>query len=135
MTSRASKTVKAMATAAAIASTKSAPTFVPRSPSIEIDESGTGELWGSVTAGFGAIDSLTGVGVGLVTASAGVAKTTGGSFGLLSLDPSDKELFSDEISSFGVPADSTRSESGAGELLADASVLGVAPRDSGLFLF
>lgn len=135
MTSRANKTVKAMATAAAIASTKSAPTFGPRSPSIEIDESGTGELWGSVTAGFGAIDSLTGAGVGLTVGSAGVAKTTGGLFGLLSVDSSEKELLSDKISSFGASADSTCSESGTGILLADASVLGVAPRVSDLFSF
>ena len=135
MTSCASKTVKAMAMAAAIASTKSAPTFGPRSPSIEIDESATGELWGSFTSGFGAIDSLTGAGVGLATGSAGVARTTGGMSGLLSVDASGKELFSDEISCFEASADSTCSESGVGELLVDASILGVAPWVSDSFSF
>tara|TARA_X000000950_G_scaffold80633_1_gene101396 strand:- start:5334 stop:5741 length:408 start_codon:yes stop_codon:yes gene_type:complete len=135
MTSRANKTVKAMATAAAIASMKRAPTFGLRFPSIEIDESATGELGGSVTAGFGAIDSLTGAGVGLAAGSTGVAKTTGGLFGLLSADSSEKELFSDEISCSGASADSTRSESGAGESLADKSTLGVEPRVSDSFLF
>ena len=135
MTSRANKTVEAIATAAAIASTKRAPTLGSRSSSIEIDESTTGELGGSVTAGFGAIDSLTGAGLGLAAGSTGVAKTTGGLFGLLSSDSSEKELSSDEISCFESSADSTRSESGEGESLADKSTLGVEPRVSDSFLF
>ena len=82
-----SKTVKAMATAAAIASMMSAPTFGLWSPSIEIDESVTGELAGSVAAGLtlGAMATLTGVGVGLARDSAGLAKTTGGLLGLFSV--------------------------------------------------
>ena len=80
MTSCASKTVKAMAMAAAIASTMIAPTFWSQSPSIEIDESTAGELAGFVTAGLGAItDTLTGAGVG----SAALARTTGVLFGIL----------------------------------------------------
>ena len=51
MMSCTSKTVKAMATAAAIASMMSAPTFGLLSPSIEIDESVAGEPAGPVAAG------------------------------------------------------------------------------------
>ena len=87
MTSCASKTVKAMATAAAIASTMIAPTFWSRSPLMEIDESTTGELSGFVAAGLGVTDTLTGVGVGSVGGSAGLARTTGVLYGLLPADP------------------------------------------------
>ncbi len=131
MTSCASKTVKAMATAAAIASAMIAPTFWSRSPSIEIDESTTGELASFVTAGLGATETLTGAGVG----SAGLARTTGVLFGLPSADPSGKVVVIDESSGFEASADSTCSTSGAGVLLAGPSKLGVDPRVSDSFLF
>ena len=87
MMSCTSKTVKAMATAAAIASMMSAPTFGLLFPSIEIDESVTGEPVGSVAAGLtlGAMANLTGAGVGLAGDSAGLARTTGGLLGLFSV--------------------------------------------------
>ena len=88
MMSCASRTVKPMATAAAIASTMVAPTFWLRSPSMEIDESATGELAGFVAAGLGATDTLTGAGVGSAGGSAGLARTTGILFVLLPADPS-----------------------------------------------
>ena len=137
MTSCASKTVKAMATAAAIASTMIAPTFWSRSPSMEIDESTTGEPAGFVTAGLGATDSLTGIGAGAGSAcgSAGLARTTGGLLGLLSADISGKVVVLDESSGFEASADPTCSESGAGVLLAESSILEVDPRVSDSFLF
>ena len=87
MMSCTSKTVKAMATASAIASMMSAPTFGLLFPSIEIDESVTGEPAGSVAAGLtlGAIATLTGAGVGLARDSAGLARISGGLLGLLSV--------------------------------------------------
>ena len=135
MTSCANKTVKAMATAAAIASTMIAPTFWSRSPSMEMDESTTGELAGFVTAGLGAMDTLTGAGVGSTGGSAGLARTTGVFFGLPSADPSGEGVVLDESSGFEASADSTSSASGAGVLLADPSILGVDPRVSDSFLF
>ena len=131
MTSCASKTVKAMARAAEIASTMIAPTFGSRSPSIEIDESTTGEVAGFVMAGLGAMDTLTGAGVG----SAGLARTTGGLFGLLSVDPPGKAVVLDENSGFEASEGSTCPASGAGVLLADPSMLGVDPRVCDSFLF
>ena len=133
MTSCASKTVKAMARAAEIASTMIAPTFGSRSPSIEIDESTTGEVAGFVMAGLGAMDTLTGAGAGV--GSAGLARTTGGLFRLLSVDPPGKAVVLDENSGFEASADSTCSASGAGVLLADPSMLGVDPRVCDSFLF
>lgn len=127
----ASKTVKAMATAAAIASTMVAPTFGSRSPSMEIDESTTGELAGFVTAGLGAAETLTVAGAG----SAGLARTSGVLFSLLSANPSGEGVVLDENSGFEASADSTCSESGAGVLLADSSTLEVDPRVFDSFLF
>ena len=135
MTSCASKTVKAMATAAAIASTMIAPTFRSLSSSIEIDESTTGELAGFVTAGLGAIDTLIGAGIASAGGSVGFARTTRGLFGLLSADPSGKVVVLDESSGFEASADPTCSESGAGVLLAESSILEVDPRVSDSFLF
>ena len=68
-----------MATAAAIASMMSAPTFGLLSSSIEIDESVAGEPIVSVAAGlaFGAMATSTGVGVGSDRASIGSVRTTG----------------------------------------------------------
>ena len=82
-----SKTVKAMATAAALASMMSAPTFGLLSPSIEIDESATCEPAGSVAAGLtlGAMATFIGAGVGLAGDSADLARTTGGLLGLFSV--------------------------------------------------
>ena len=82
-----SKTVKAMATAAAIASMMSAPTFGLLSPSIEIDESVTCEPAGSIAAGLtvGAMVTLIGAGVGLARDSAVLARTTGDLLDLSSL--------------------------------------------------
>lgn len=131
----ASKTVKAMATAAAIASTMIAPYFWSRSSSMEIDESTTGELAGFVTAGLGATDTLTGAGIASAGGSAGLARTTGVLFGLLSADPSGEGLVLDKSFSFEVSETSICSESGAGVLLADSSILGVDPRVSDSFLF
>ena len=131
MTSCASKTVKAMATAAAIASRMIAPTFWSRSPSMETDESTTGELAGFVAAGLGATDTLTGSAGG----SAGLARTIGVLFGLLSADPSGKGVVLDESSGFEASVDSTCSASGAGVLLADSFVLGVNLRVCDSFLF
>ena len=135
MMSCASKTVKAMAMAAAIASKMIAPTFWSRSSPIEIDESITGELVGFVTAGLGGADILTGPGVGSTFGSGGLARTSGGLFGLLSGDPSGKGLILDENSCFEVSADSTFFASDAGVLLSDPFTLGVDPRVSDSFLF
>jgi hypothetical protein len=135
MTSCASKTVKAMATAAAIASTMIAPTFRSPSPSIEIDESTTGELAGFVTAGLGAMDILIGAGIASAGGSVGFARTTGGLLGLLSADPSGKAVVLDESSGFEASEASICSESGAGVQLADSSILGDDVRVSDSFLF
>jgi hypothetical protein len=113
------------------------PTFWSRSSPIEIDESITGELVGFVTAGLGGADILTGagVGVGSTFGSGGLARTSGGLFGLLSGDPSGKGLILDENSCFEVSADSTFFASDAGVLLSDSFTLGVDPRVSDSFLF
>ena len=102
MMSCTSKTVKAMATAAAIASMMSAPTFGLLSPSIEIDESVTGEPVGSVAAGLtlGAMATLIGAGVGLAGDSADLARTTGGLVGLLSENSSEEGVGIEEVSGF-----------------------------------
>jgi hypothetical protein len=131
MTSFASKTEKAMATIAAIESTIIAPAFGLRSPSMEIDESTTGELVGFVAVGLGAMDTLTGTGVD----SVGLARTTGGLFGLLSAEPSGKGVVVDESSGSEVSADFTFSASGAGVLLTDPPVMGVDPSVSDSILF
>ena len=90
----ASKTVKAMATAAAIASMIITPTFGLLSTSIEIDESVTSESAGSLAAGLTlvAMVTLTGVGVGLARDSAGLARTSGGLLGLFSAISSKEEV-------------------------------------------
>ena len=120
-----SKTVKAMATAAAIASMMSAPTFGLLSPSIEIDESVTGEPAGSVAAGLtlGAIASLIGAGVGLARGSAGLARTTGGLLGLFSVISSKEGVGLALSSGFEVSAGSTFSASVSGFALLARSLL------------
>ena len=147
MTSCASKTVKAMATAAAIASMISAATFGLLSSSIEIDESATGELAGSVAAGLGAMATLTGAGVGLTCVSAGVsagfsagfstglARTTGGLLGLLSAISSEEGVACEETSGSEASADSTCSASDAGLALLARSLLELASGVSDVFSF
>lgn len=118
MTSCASKTVKAMAMAAASASKMSAPTFGRLSSSIEIDESGTGLPAGFVAAGLGAMATLTGAGLALAGVSAeflaGLARTTGGLLGLLLSNPSEEGLAVEGISGIEASVDSRCSASGAG---------------------
>ena len=143
MTSCASKTVKAMATAAAIASMMSAATFGLLSSSIEIDESATGELAGSVAAGLGAMATLTGAGVGLTCVSAGfsagfstgLARTTGGLLGLLSAISSEEGVACEETSGSEASADSTCSASDAGLALLVRSLLELASGVSDVFSF
>lgn len=143
MTSCASKTVKAMATAAAIASMMSAATFGLLSSSIEIDESATGELAGSVAAGLGAMATLTGAGVGLTCVSAGfsagfsagLARTTGGLLGLLSAISSEEGVACEETSGSEASADSTCSASDAGLALLARSLLELASGVSDVFSF
>ena len=135
MTSCASKIAKEMATAAAIASTMSAPTFWSRSPSIEIDESAACEATVSFAADSGAMDTLIGAGVDSEGASDGLARTSGGLFGLLSADPSGNTVGLDKISLFEASADSTFSAPGTDVLLADTSIPGADSMVSDSFLF
>ena len=125
MMSCTSKTVKAMVTAAAIASMMSAPTFGPLSPSIEIDGSVTGESAGSVAAGLtlGAIVTFTGAGVGLASDSAGLARTIGDLLGLFSVISSKEGVGLTLSSGFEVSAGSTCSASVSGFALLARSLL------------
>ena len=130
-----SKTVKAMAIAAAMASTMRAPTCGSRFLSIEIDESGTGKLVVSFTLDLGTIGTLTGTGAGLDCASAGLARTTGGLFGLISADPSEEWAVFDESNGFAASADSTCPASDTGLVLPVPSLLEFATGVSTVFSF
>lgn len=128
-----------MATAAAPASMMSAATFGLLSSSIEIDESVTGELAGSVAAGLGAMAILTGAGVGLTCVSAGfsagLARTIGGLLGLLSAISSEEGVACEETSGSEASADSTCSASDAGLALLARSLLELASGVSDVFSF
>ena len=81
-----SKSVKAMATAAAIESMMSALTFGLLSSSIEIEESVTCEPAGTVAAGLalGVVATLIGAGVASIRESPDLARISGGLLGLFS---------------------------------------------------
>lgn len=87
-----SKSVKAMATAAAIESMMSALTFGLLSSSIEIEESVTGEPAGTVAAvlALGAVATLTGAGVASARESPDLARISGGLLGLISVISSEE---------------------------------------------
>jgi hypothetical protein len=80
------------------------------------------------------MDTLIGAGIASAGGSVGFARTTGGLLGLLSADPSGKAAVLDESSGFEASEASICSESGAGVLLADSSILGVDVRVSDSFL-
>jgi hypothetical protein len=80
------------------------------------------------------MDTLIGAGIASAGGSVGFARTTGGLLGLLSADPSGKAVVLDESSGFEASEASICSESGAGVLLADSSILGVDVRVSDSFL-